>query len=58
MAGVADNMVIAGDSVGLQLCPCGSDVVVETCSLGSNDTYRDMRIIVQTKINTAYRSED
>lgn len=40
MAEVADNMVIAEDSVGLQLCPCGSDVVVETCSLGGNDTHR------------------
>ncbi len=48
MAEVADNMVIAEDSVGLQLCPCGSDVVVETCSLGGNDTCGKYRVAFQT----------
>lgn len=41
MAGVAENMVIAEDSIGLQLCPCESDVVVETCSLGGDDKCGD-----------------
>lgn len=58
LAEVVDKTVIVEVDTELSLCSCENDVVDETCSLGGNDTYRNMCFIIQTKIDTAYRSED
>ncbi len=58
LAEVVDKTVIVEVDTELSLCSCESDVVDETCSLGGDDTCGDMRIIVQTKINTAYQSRN